>query len=93
MLQVVLAANDLPSINDVTYPELLEIISKVVENYMLIFMIIAVSRLNLTYYLLICQLKDEHGHLVGVDTSNLLIANSGNDLPVRRGNCLIHVMA
>ncbi|KAK3040783.1 hypothetical protein RJ639_029127 [Escallonia herrerae] len=47
--QVVLAANDLPSINDVTYPELL---------------------------------KDETGKLVGVDTSNLLTANSGNDLPV-----------
>lgn len=28
-MQVVLAANDLPSINDVTYPELIEIISKV----------------------------------------------------------------
>ncbi|GMP64503.1 hypothetical protein CsSME_00025747 [Camellia sinensis var. sinensis] len=28
------------------------------------------------------QLKDEHGQLMGVDTSNLLIANSGNDLPV-----------
>ncbi|KAF5745823.1 hypothetical protein HS088_TW07G01417 [Tripterygium wilfordii] len=53
--QVVLAANDLPSINDVTYPELIEIISK---------------------------LKDENGKLIGVDTSNLLIANSGNDLPV-----------
>ncbi|GMP64502.1 hypothetical protein CsSME_00025747 [Camellia sinensis var. sinensis] len=53
--QVVLAANELPSINDVTYPELIEILSK---------------------------LKDEHGQLMGVDTSNLLIANSGNDLPV-----------
>ncbi|XP_070042870.1 damage-control phosphatase At2g17340-like [Nicotiana tomentosiformis] len=53
--QVVLAANDLPSINDVTYTELVEIISK---------------------------LKDEHGKLIGVDTSNLLVANSGNDLPV-----------
>lgn len=53
--QVVLAANDLPSINDVTYPELIEIIAK---------------------------LKDETGKLIGVDTSNLLIANSGNDLPV-----------
>ncbi|XP_031118820.1 damage-control phosphatase At2g17340-like [Ipomoea triloba] len=53
--QVVLAANDLPSINDVTYTELVDIISK---------------------------LKDEHGELAGVDTSNLLIANSGNDLPV-----------
>ncbi|XP_059435336.1 damage-control phosphatase At2g17340-like [Corylus avellana] len=53
--KVVLAANDLPSINDVTYPELVDIISK---------------------------LKDEHGQLMGVDTSNLLIANSGNDLPV-----------
>ncbi|KAJ8572100.1 hypothetical protein K7X08_008611 [Anisodus acutangulus] len=50
-----LLPNDLPSINDVTYPELVVIISK---------------------------LKDEHGKLVGVDTSNLLIANSGNDLPV-----------
>ncbi|KAH6822861.1 pantothenate kinase [Perilla frutescens var. hirtella] len=53
--QVVLAANDLPSINDVTYTELIEIIAK---------------------------LKDENGKLLGVDASNLLIANSGNDLPV-----------
>lgn len=53
--QVVLVANDLPSINDITYTELIEIISK---------------------------LKDEQGKLVGVDASNLLIANSGNDLPV-----------
>ncbi|CAH8274248.1 unnamed protein product [Arabidopsis lyrata] len=54
-MQVVLAANELPSINDVTYIELAEILSK---------------------------LKDENGQLMGVDTSNLLIANSGNDLPV-----------
>ncbi|CAL0321099.1 unnamed protein product [Lupinus luteus] len=53
--QVVLAANDLPSINDVTYSELIEIISK---------------------------LKDEEGFLMGVSTSNLSVANSGNDLPV-----------
>ncbi|KAK1400491.1 Damage-control phosphatase [Heracleum sosnowskyi] len=53
--QVVLAANDLPSINDITYTELIDIISK---------------------------LKDEQGKLVGVDASNLLIVNSGNDLPV-----------
>ncbi|KAJ1379490.1 hypothetical protein SESBI_46865 [Sesbania bispinosa] len=53
--QVVLAANDLPSINDVTYSELIEIIS---------------------------ALKDEEGCLMGVSTSNLLIVNSGNDLPV-----------
>ncbi|KAJ0011294.1 hypothetical protein Pint_34032 [Pistacia integerrima] len=53
--QVVLAANDLPSINDVTYAELVDIIAK---------------------------LKDENGKLMGVDTSNLFIANSGNDLPV-----------
>uniref|UniRef100_A0A1J3E4C0 Damage-control phosphatase ARMT1-like metal-binding domain-containing protein n=1 Tax=Noccaea caerulescens TaxID=107243 RepID=A0A1J3E4C0_NOCCA len=54
-MQVVLAANELPSINDVTYTELAEILSK---------------------------LKDENGQLMGVDTSNLLISNSGNDLPV-----------
>ncbi|KAJ4913955.1 Uncharacterized protein Rs2_08576 [Raphanus sativus] len=54
-MQVVLAANELPSINDVTYTELAEILSK---------------------------LKDENGQLMGVDISNLLIANSGNDLPV-----------
>ncbi|PQQ11634.1 uncharacterized protein Pyn_03588 [Prunus yedoensis var. nudiflora] len=30
--QVVLAANDLPSINDITYPELIEIISKLKDN-------------------------------------------------------------
>ncbi|KAG6778233.1 hypothetical protein POTOM_018087 [Populus tomentosa] len=53
--QVVLAANDMPSINDVTYTELIEIIAK---------------------------LKDENGQLMGVDTLNLLVANSGNDLPV-----------
>ncbi|KAH8510158.1 hypothetical protein H0E87_007907 [Populus deltoides] len=53
--QVVLAANDMPSINDVTYTELIEIIAK---------------------------LKDENGQLMGVDMSNLLVANSGNDLPV-----------
>lgn len=53
--QVVLAANELPSINDVTYTELFQIISK---------------------------LKDENGQLMGVDISKLLIANSGNDLPV-----------
>lgn len=53
--QVVLAANELPSINDVTYTELFETISK---------------------------LKDENGQLMGVDISKLLIANSGNDLPV-----------
>ncbi|XP_028958129.1 damage-control phosphatase At2g17340-like isoform X2 [Malus domestica] len=55
VLRVVLAANDLPSINDVTYTELIEIISR---------------------------LKDKNGQLKGVDTSKLLIANSGNDLPV-----------
>ncbi|KAG8368044.1 hypothetical protein BUALT_Bualt15G0004500 [Buddleja alternifolia] len=55
LLQVVLAAHDLPSINDVTYPELVENIAK---------------------------LKDDYGKLLGVDSSNLLIANSGNDLPV-----------
>uniref|UniRef100_A0A1J3F402 Damage-control phosphatase ARMT1-like metal-binding domain-containing protein n=1 Tax=Noccaea caerulescens TaxID=107243 RepID=A0A1J3F402_NOCCA len=54
-MQVVLAANELPSINDVTYTELAEILSK---------------------------LKDENGQLMGVDSSNLLISNSGNDLPV-----------
>ncbi|ESQ50778.1 hypothetical protein EUTSA_v10022748mg [Eutrema salsugineum] len=54
-MQVVLAANELPSINDVTYTELTEILS---------------------------QLKDENDQLIGVDTSNLLIANSGNDLAV-----------
>lgn len=32
----------------------------------------------------IYQLKDENGQLMGVDTQNLLIANSGNDLPVRQ---------
>ncbi|CAH2051462.1 unnamed protein product, partial [Thlaspi arvense] len=54
-MQVVLAANELPAINDVTYTELTEILS---------------------------QLKDENGQLMGVDTSKLLIANSGNDLAV-----------
>ena len=34
------------------------------------------------FYHVDCQLKDEEGRLTGVSTSNLLIANSGNDLPV-----------
>nr|AAS76704.1 At2g17320 [Arabidopsis thaliana]AAS92336.1 At2g17320 [Arabidopsis thaliana] len=54
-IQVVLAANELPAINDVTYTELTDIVS---------------------------QLKDGNGQLIGVDTSKLLIANSGNDLAV-----------
>ncbi|CAJ1976399.1 unnamed protein product [Sphenostylis stenocarpa] len=52
---VILAANELPSLNDVTYTELTEIISK---------------------------LKGEDGCLMGVSTSNLVVANSGNDLPI-----------
>ncbi|KAG4975040.1 hypothetical protein JHK87_031861 [Glycine soja] len=55
IILVILAANDLPSINDVTYSDLIEIIPK---------------------------LKDEEGRLTGVSTSNLLIANSRNDLPL-----------
>lgn len=38
-MQVVLAANDLPSINDVTYPELVEIVSKV-SGFSLTFMVL-----------------------------------------------------
>lgn len=56
--QVVLAANDLPSINDVTYSELVEIVSKVKE------------------------MKDGREYILGVDAKNLLIVNSGSDLPV-----------
>ncbi|TXG65054.1 hypothetical protein EZV62_012048 [Acer yangbiense] len=80
---VVLAANDLPSINDVTYPELIEIISKVTEKIFFFFFnydnfkFLADSNVESIF-----QLKDENGQLMGVDTSNLLIANSGNDLPV-----------
>jgi len=59
--QVVLAANDLPSINDVTYIELVEIVKK---------------------------LKDENEQILGVDTSGLLIINSGNDLPVIDLTCV-----
>nr|AWA44692.1 hypothetical protein SO84B15_000001 [Saccharum officinarum] len=55
MAVVILAVNDMPSINDVTYPELVEIIN---------------------------ELKDADGKLSGVDASGLLVANSGNDLPV-----------
>lgn len=37
------------------------------------------------------QLKDEKGQLMGVDTSKLLIANSGNDLPVRNGSAAFYL--
>lgn len=39
----------------------------------------------------IYQLKDNEGKLKGVDTSNLFIANSGNDLPVREWKLLFVV--
>lgn len=76
-----LAANDLPSINDVTYHELIEIVAKVIETLVEPMMLLD-SWLCLTYDS-VYQLKDEKGQFMGVDTSNLLIANSGNDLPVR----------
>ena len=41
---------------------------------------------HLDKYKVLYQLKDERGQLLGVDASNLLIANSGNDLPVRNLN-------
>ncbi|GLJ23706.1 hypothetical protein SUGI_0449170 [Cryptomeria japonica] len=56
--QVILAANDLPSINDITYTELVEIISMVKE------------------------VKDGKEYILGVDANNLLVVNSGSDLPV-----------
>lgn len=80
-MQVVLAANDLPSINDVTYSELIEIISKVMK---IGFINLDITTFFANSYLVGFQLKDEEGRLVGVSTSNLLIANSGNDLPVRK---------
>lgn len=49
------------------------------------------SRLALALTIFILQLKDENGKLVGVDTSNLFIANSGNDLPVSRKSPLLYV--
>ena len=38
---------------------------------------------------LLMQLKDENGQLMGVDASGLLLANSGNDLPVSCQSLLI----
>ncbi|MCO5574224.1 hypothetical protein L7F22_028006 [Adiantum nelumboides] len=56
--RVILAANDLPALNDITYLELVEIISKVKE------------------------IKNGKELFYGVDAQNLLVVNSGNDLPV-----------
>ena len=93
--------NDLPSINDVTYTELIEIISKVTENFRVMFSWILgwhviffknkKSWLTLETDIIsgIYQLKDKNGTLKGVDTSKLLIANSGNDLPVRGWKFLV----
>lgn len=83
-----MAANDLPSINDVTYTELFEIVSKVLEHFTLCSslhfcpLIIPLIVWPCWYVCFLFQLKDESGQLMGVDTSKLLIANSGNDLPV-----------
>lgn len=83
---MVIAANDLPSINDITYRELVEIIAKVpflltYYTFLLVLNTKTYLRLNeiFTYF---HQLKDENGLLMGVDMSGLLITNSGNDLPV-----------
>lgn len=46
---------------------------------------------NFVLTALFYQLKDDRGNLMGVDTSNLLIANSGNDLPVRTEGSAVHV--
>jgi hypothetical protein len=70
----------MPSINDVTYPELIEIINKVSRRKV-------VNNLwckHLTLvFAIVFKLKDADGKLAGVDASDLLVANSGNDLPVR----------
>ena len=50
-MQVVLAANDLPSINDVTYSELIEIISKVTKIRFRKFLVRPCSLLTLSCYL------------------------------------------
>ena len=79
-MQVILAANDMPSINDITYLELVEIINKVTKiNKSYIILYTSVWFLFCNFF----QLKDENGKLAGVDVSDLLVANSGNDLPVR----------
>lgn len=80
-MQVVLAANDMPSINDVTYVELVEIVKKV--GWIAYVEFLYVKHLGLMFILLLYQLKDENEQILGVDTSGLLIVNSGNDLPVR----------
>lgn len=57
--KVVLAANDMPSINDITYDELVQVISKVKT----------IS-------------ADGKETFFGVDSQQLMVVNSGSDLPV-----------
>lgn len=82
-MQVILAANGLPSLNDVTYSELTEIISKVREKKKINSCGLWCEKTLFWLHHVDFQLKDEEGCLMGVSTSNLLIANSGNGLPVR----------
>lgn len=56
--KVVLAANEMPALNDITYPELMDVISKVKE------------------------INDGKELFLGVNAQNLMVINSGNDLPV-----------
>lgn len=56
--KVVLAANDMPALNDITYPELVDVISKVKT------------------------VRDGNEFFLGVDAQNLLVVDSGSDLPV-----------
>jgi len=56
---VVLAANDMPTINDITYEELVQVVSKIKH----------VS-------------EDGKETFFGVDASQLMVVNSGSDVPV-----------
>ncbi|CAM6104325.1 unnamed protein product [Calypogeia fissa] len=56
--KVILAANDVPSINDITFEEVTQIVSKVKK------------------------VENSRETFLGVDAQNLLVINSGSDLPV-----------
>lgn len=70
--KVVLAANDLPSINDITYDELLELVPNLQQQG---------------------EPASVSPTIQGVDARNLMVVNSGNDLPVIDLSCVTPELA
>ncbi|CAI5977094.1 unnamed protein product [Closterium sp. NIES-65] len=92
--QVVVAANDMPSINDVTYNELLSLVQKLVRELVRqgAQVVVAANDMpsinNVTYNELLSLVQkvqvtvEDETISAGIDSGRILIVNSGSDVPV-----------